>query len=252
MNEPSWDEAIRQSQANMRTTAIKRFYELVSVGEAEGGFAVLLDGRAARTPAKAKLILPTRALAEALAGEWAGQGETLAAHAMPLTRLANSAIDGVAQALDAVREEIAGYAGSDLLCYRAIEPERLVEMQRDAWDPVLAWAEAELGGRFVLSAGVVHVAQPANTLAAARAAIFSYESPFAVAALHGLTSLSGSALLALAVARGALGAEEAWRAAHVDEDYQISFWGEDEEAALRRAARWREFEAADATLKALG
>ncbi len=251
MNEPSWDEAIKLSQANMRAPVVRRFYKIVSVGEAEGGFALLLDGRAARTPAKARLLAPTRALAEAIAGEWAGQGETLVAQTMPITRLANSAIDGVAQALDAVREEIAGFAGSDMICYRATEPERLVELQCEAYDPLLNWAEAELGARFEVGSGVIHVAQPLHALAAARTAIFSHESPFAVAALSGLTSLSGSALIALAVSRGELSAQKAWLAAHVDEDYQISKWGEDEEAALRRQARWLEFEAANATLKAL-
>ena len=236
MTDPSWEKSIKLAQANMRAPVIKRFYELVSVGEAPDGFSVLLDGRSARTPGKAKLVTPNRALAELLAGEWAGQGEIIDPMTMPMTRLANSAIDGVARMLDATRDEIAGFAGSDLLCYRASDPERLVEMQREAFDPVLAWAEAELGVRFTITSGVVHVAQPPATLAAARAAIFSYDSPFAVTALHGLTSLSGSALIALAVARGATGAQDAWRIAHVDEDFQITLWGEDEEAALRRAA----------------
>lgn len=251
MNEPSWEDAIKRSQASARTPEIKRFYKTVSVGEAEGGFVVLLDGRAARTPAKAPLLAPTRALALLLAGEWAAQGDVLVAAAMPITRLANSALDGVARTLDATREEIVGYAGSDLLCYRASEPETLVAMQRAAYDPVLAWAEGEFGARFALGAGVLHVPQSRETLAAAHAAIFAYQSPFAVAALHTLTSLSGSAVLALAIAHRAIGAAEAWRIAHVDEDFQIGRWGEDDEAARRREARWREFEAADATLAAL-
>jgi chaperone required for assembly of F1-ATPase len=214
------------------------------VGEVEGGWALLLDGRGARTPAKNKLVAPTRALAEAIAAEWAGQGAIVDPTSMPMTRLANSAIDGVAKTLAETHADIASYAGADLVCYRATAPEALVAIQAEAFDPVLAWAEEALGVRFILSAGVTHVTQPEPTLAAVRATIDAYENPFAVAALHGLTSLSGSALLALAVARGAWSAGDAWRAAHVDEDFQIRQWGEDDEAMARRAARWVEFEAA--------
>ncbi len=188
----------------MRPAAIKRFFKTASVGEAEGGgFALLLDGRRARTPAKKPLILPTRALAELVAAEWAGQGETIDPAAMPLTRLANSALDGVAAAMAATRAEIAGYAGSDLLCYRATAPEALVAAEAAAFDPVLDWAREALGAKFLVAEGVVHVRQPEPALAAVRAALEAVESPFALAALHVMTSLTGSVLLALAVARGA-------------------------------------------------
>ena len=170
---------------------------------------------------------------------------------MPATRLANSAIDGVAKTLAETRAEIARYAGSDLLCYRADGPETLVALQAEAFDPVLDWAHERLGARFILGVGLMHVAQPEPTLAAARAAVDAFDDPFAVAALHVLTSLSGSALLALAVAHGATRADEAWRAAHVDEDFQISQWGEDDEAMARRAARWQEFETAAKVMAAL-
>jgi chaperone required for assembly of F1-ATPase len=243
MNEPSRNDPIRRVQAQ-RAPAIKRFYATASVGEVQGGFALLLDGRAAHTPAKAKLIAPTRTLAEALAGEWGRQGETIAPAGMPLTRLANSAIDGVARALTETVDEIAGYAGADLVCYRALEPEALAARQAAAFDPVLAFAEEALGARFALAGGIMHVAQPAASLQAVRAAVEAYADPFALTALHGVTSLSGSALIALAVARGAITPEAAWRAAHVDEDFQIERWGVDEEAARRRAAREREFSAA--------
>jgi chaperone required for assembly of F1-ATPase len=244
MNESPWDQAVRLTQVAMRAPQIKRFYQTATVGEVEGGYALLLDGRGARTPAKNKLVAPSRGIAEAIAAEWAGQGAVVDPTSMPLTRLANSAIDGVAKTLAETRADIVSYAGADLLCYRAEAPEPLVAVQAEAFGPVLAWAEEALGARFVLGAGVMHVAQPEPTLAAVRAAVDAYETPFAVAGLHGLASLSGSVLLALAVARGALSAEEAWRAAHVDEDFQIRQWGEDEEAMKRRAARWREFEAA--------
>ena len=205
---------------------IKRFFREASVGEAEGGgFALLLDGRRARTPAKKPLILPTRALAELVAAEWAGQGETIDPAAMPLTRLANSAIDGVAAAIEATRAEIAGYAGADLLCYRAEAPEALVAAEAAAFDPVLDWAGEALGAKFLVGVGVVHVRQPESALHAVRAALDAVESPFALAALHVMTSLTGSVLLALAVARGSLSAEEAWRIAHVGEDFQIAQLG---------------------------
>ena len=168
---------------------------------------------------------------------------------MPLTRLAHSALDGVAGALEATISEIAAYAGSDLVCYRAAEPETLAARQAAAFDPVLAFAEEALGARFELAGGIMHVAQPEASLQAVRGAIPA--EPFAVTALHALTSLSGSALIALAVARGAMAPEAAWSAAHVDEDFQIERWGADEEAMGRREARWRDFSAAAFALEAL-
>ncbi len=238
-------DPIRAAQANMRQAAIKRFFAKASVGETEGGgFGLLLDGRRARTPAKKPLILPTRALAELVAAEWAGQGETIDPAAMPLTRLANSALDGVAAALGATRTEISGYARADLLCYRAEAPEALVAAEAEAFDPVLEWAGQALGAKFLVARGVVHVRQPESALHAVRAALEAVESPFALAALHIMTSLTGSVLLSLAVARQRFGAAEAWRIAHVGEDFQIAQWGEDDDAKARRAARWRDFEAA--------
>jgi len=251
MSESPWDQAVRLTQVAMRAPQIKRFYRTAAIGEVEGGYALLLDGRGARTPAKNKLVAPTRAIAEAIAAEWAGQGAVVDPTSMPVTRLANSALDGVAKTLAETRADIVSYAGADLLCYRAETPEALVAMQAAAFDPVLAWAEEALGVRFILSAGVMHVAQPERATAAVRAAVEAYESPFAVAALHGLTSLSGSVLLALAVARGAWSAGDAWRLAHVDEDFQIRRWGEDDEAMARRAARWVEFEAAARVARAV-
>ncbi|MGD1015057.1 MAG: ATP12 family protein [Roseiarcus sp.] len=247
--EPARDP-LRAAQANMRPARIKRFYRTAGVGEVEGGFALLLDGRRALTPAKKPLILPSRALAEAIAEEWAGQGEALDLAAMPLTRLGHSALDGVAAALGATRADIAGYAAADLVCYRAEGPAALAAAEAEAFDPVLDWAEAALGAKFRLAAGVVHVRQPARALAAVGAAVASFEDPFALAALQVMTTLAGSVLIALAVARRRLSAEEAWRIAHVGEDFQIAQWGEDEEAKARRAARWRDFQAAAQTIAA--
>ena len=233
-----------RAQVNMRPPLPKRFYKQAAIAPAEGGFALELDGRRARTPAKNPLVLSTPALAELLVAEWAAQGETIDPSTMPATRLANSAIDGVAGRMAETRADIAAYAGADFLCYRAGEPETLVEAQAAAFDPILDWARETLGARFVLSEGVRHVAQPRPALSAIETALAPIENPFALAALHVMTTLTGSALLPLAVAKGRLTAAEAWRVAHVDEDFQIGRWGEDAEAAARRAARWREMAAA--------
>ncbi|HLW92684.1 MAG TPA: ATP12 family protein [Roseiarcus sp.] len=243
---------MRAAQANMRPVLPKRFYKAAGVVERDGGFALVLDGRGARTPAKNPLVLSTLALAELIAAEWAGQGETIDPSIMPATRLANSAIDGVAQKKAEVRAEVAAYAGADLLCYRAGEPEALVAAEAAAFDPVLDWAHQAFGARLILSEGITHVAQSEASLQAIGAALEAVDDPFALAALHVMTTLTGSALLALAVAKGAVSTEEAWRAAHVDEDFQTSQWGEDMEAASRRAARWREMEAAARVFAAAG
>ena len=179
-----------------------------------------------------------------VAAEWERQRETIEPADMPLTRLLNSAVDGVSRTMAETRADILKYAGSDLLCYRAEEPEELAERQRLAFDPVLAWAAETLGAHFNLGAGVVHVAQPPESIAAVRAAIADFDDPVALAALSAMTTLSGSALLALAVARGFMTPDAAWRAAHVDEDFQAERWGVDADARARREARWREFEAA--------
>jgi len=250
MPEPPRDP-MRAAQANMRPPALRRFYKRAEVVAADGGgFAVRLDDRAVRTPGKRPLVASTRAVAELIAAEWAAQGETIEPMSMPTTRLANSAIDGVADALAATRAAIANYAAADLVCYRAAAPEALVALQAAAYDPVLAWARDTLGAGLVTTVGVAHVAQPEAAIVAARAAVEAYADPFAVAALHVMTNLTGSLLIALMTARGALSAEAAWRAAHVDEDFQIGLWGEDDEAKRRRAARRRDFEAAAKVLAA--
>lgn len=248
---PDWNESIKRAQEQMQAPKIKRFFKEAGVAEAQGGFALTLDGRTARTPAKAPLVAPTRDFAEALAAEWAAVGEHIAPTEMPLTRLANSALDGVARAVSETVAEIAGYAGTDLVCYRATEPDALVARQAAAFDPVLDFAEKTYGARFILAGGLMHVPQPPASLAAIRAAVEGYAEPFALTALHGLTSLSGSALIALKIAQGAMTAEDAWAAAHVDEDFQIEAWGADEEAMARRAKRFRDFAAAAQAIRAL-
>ncbi len=226
----------------------RRFYERAEVAPAAGGFALLLNGRRAMTPARKPLLLPTGPLAEAVAAEWNGQGATIDPRAMPLTRLANTAIDGVAAETEAVKSDLLRYAGSDLVAYRAADPETLVAEQAARWDPVLAWAREALGARFILSEGVTFVAQPETALARVAEVVARETSPLRIAALHVLTTLTGSALIALMHAAGRLTADEAWQAAHVDELYQESRWGEDDEAARRREGRRDEFDAACRTL----
>lgn len=244
-------DPIRRAQNQMRQALPKRFYEKADVAAEGDGYKATLDGRVVRTPAGAEMTLPTEAAARLVAQEYDAQKEQIDPMTMPVTRLANTAIDGVASDVQAVVEDILRFASSDLLCYRADAPERLVEFQAEAWDPMLDWAEAEFGSRFVLAEGVMHVEQPRSTIAAVGAHLRPRRDPFRIAALHVMTSLTGSALLALAVEAGAIDAETAWKAAHVDEDWNISQWGEDVEAAERRAARKRDMMGAAALLKAL-
>ena len=235
------------ARRNMRAPLRKRFYELASAGEGPA-FPILLDGRAIKTPAKNALAAPVKALADAMAAEWNAQVEHVDPATMPLTRLANSIIDGVATQPGPVAEEIAKYLGSDLLCYRAGTPEGLVGAQAQHWDPILNWARDELGARFVLSEGVVFVAQPDHAIAAARAAIPA--DVWALGAANVVTTLTGSALIALAVARGRLSVDAAWDAANVDEDWNMSLWGRDELALKRRAVRFADMQAACQVLAA--
>jgi chaperone required for assembly of F1-ATPase len=226
-----------------------RFYKTVEMPEEDGGFALRLDGRRAMTPGKRRLIVPHAHLAAAIVAEWEAQQSEIDPATMPVTRLANSAIDGVANRIPEVRQDIAAYTATDLLYYRAGEPEELVARQSARWDPILVWAEQRFGVRFILAEGVMHVAQPETTLSALSAAIAIHEDSFVLAGLSLATTLTGSALIALALADGKLDADAAWRAAHVDEDWNIAQWGEDAEAADRRARRFMDFRAAVLALR---
>jgi len=237
-------DPMRAARANMRPEPVRRFYKTAEAAEENGRFVLSLDGRRARTPARNPLAHASRALMARVAEEWERQRETIDPADMPLTRLMNSAIDGVAHTMAETRADILRYAGSDLLCYRAEAPDTLVARQAHGYDPVLRWAAETLGARFHVTASIVHVAQPHAALAAIGAALDAYDDPAALAALSVMTTLTGSALLALAVARGFLTPEAAWRAAHVDEDFEIERWGADPEAMARREARGHEFEAA--------
>ncbi len=229
----------------------KRFYKKVSVHAQPEGFAIQLDGRPVRTPRKRQLIVPTRALAEAIAEEWSAQVERIDPATMPLSKLAITTIDGVAENMPEVRADIVHFAGSDLLCYRAEAPAVLADLQASIWDPTLRWIETETGERFFLAEGVMPVTQSAAALGGVDRLLAPFGA-FALASLHVMTTLTGSAFLALAVAMGRMPLVEAWAAAHLDEDWQIARWGIDVEAADRRERRWQEMQAAARFLDLLG
>jgi chaperone required for assembly of F1-ATPase len=243
-------DPMESARSSLRHRLRKRFYARATAGD---GGEVLLDGKQVFTPARKPLAAPSRALAEALAAEWDAQKEEIDPGGMALTRLANAAIDAVAAMPAAVAAEIEKYLGSDLLCYRAEAPEGLVARQAQHWDPVLAWARDKFGARFVLAQGVVHVAQPSEAIAAMRARIpqdpGDIKNIWRLAALASITALTGSALIALALADGALDVEAAWAAAHVDEDWQMSQWGRDDVALARRDYRFAEMQAAALVLR---
>ena len=237
------------ARRNTRAPQRKRFYAEAGVAEVDGGFAVTLDGRPIKTPSGRVVVLPVREIADAVAAEWQAQGETIDPLTMPMTRFANSVVDAVIDRVGAVRDDIAKYFNSDLLFYRAGHPEVLVAREAEHWDPVLFWAADTLGAHFILAQGIMHVSQPEQAVAAARDAL--PDDPWSVAALSVVTTLTGSALLALALHQGVRAPEQVWMAAHVDEDFIAEQWGQDEEVVARRGARKRDFDAAVAILSAL-
>jgi chaperone required for assembly of F1-ATPase len=239
-------EAVRRSA---RAPQRKRFYKEARIAKVDGGFAITLDGRPIRTPSGQMVTVPNAAIAQAVLQEWQAQGETIDPLTMPLTRFANSVVEAVVGRVDVVVDDIARYLHSDLLCYRAGHPAALVAREAEHWDPVLFWAADALGAHFILAEGVVHARQPDTAVAAARAALPA--DPWSVAALHVVTTLTGSALLALALAHGVRDADQVWAAAHADEDWNAEQWGQDGEAAKARAARLVDFRAAAQILKAV-
>lgn len=222
---------------------VKRFYEEVSAAEIDGKFHIHLDGKPVRTPAREKLSLPTARLADKICEEWRAQGEYIEPQSMPLTQLANTAIDGVSFHLDEVREATLAFAGSDLLCYRAERPQDLVKIQGEKWDPVLNWIKTRFDAHFEIGAGIMHVAQPKDDIAKIDAHLKTYD-PLILCPLQVMTTLTGSVFLALAVAEQHLSEDEAWHAAHVDEDWQFEHWGGDVEAERRREKRHKEMKSA--------
>lgn len=218
---------------------MRRFWKEVTV---EPGNGIALDGKPVRTPGRALLAVPTRALAEAIAGEWRAVGETLDPRAMPLTGLANAAIDRVAPDPAAFAAGLAAYGESDLLYYRAEDPPELIARQRTAWDPLLEWARGRYDVHFEPVAGVMHRAQPEATTARLGEAVAALD-PFRLAGLSPVVTISGSLVAALALIEGAAAADTVWQAAHVDENWQTELWGEDTLAVQALEARRVEFDA---------
>ncbi|MGL4240851.1 MAG: ATP12 family chaperone protein, partial [Beijerinckiaceae bacterium] len=204
-----------------------------------------------RTPGRRPLALSTAAAAEVLAAEWRAQEAVIDPARMHATRIANTGIDSVGERLAEVQADIASYAGSDLVCYRAGEPEGLVARQNAAWNPIVDWAAASIGARMLLAEGIVHQTQPEAALAAVRTRVQQETHPVRLAALHVMTTMSGSCLIALMAAAGDMTAEDAWSAGMVDDDWNASLWGRDAEAEARHARRREEFLAAAALLQAL-
>ena len=222
---------------------MKRFYKQVSVAPVEGGFGILLDGKSVKSPARNVLALPTEKLANAIAAEWQGQGEDVIATTMPLLRLANSVIDGVAANREAVIAAILRFGENDLLCYRAHQPPDLAARQRAGWDPVLDWVHRRHGVQMTVAEGLTHVDQTRESLAVLRRALQGFDA-FALGGLHVIASITGSTVLALAVGEGFVSGAQAFALSRVDEIYQAEKWGEDAEAAKRAAALAHELDKA--------
>ncbi len=217
----------------------RRFWTRAEAVEDEAGYAISLDARPVRTPAKTLLVVPTRAMADAIAAEWDAQQERIDPMTMPVTRSANATLDKVVTQFDEVADMIAGYGDTDLLCYRAHSPVELIARQDAAWNPMLDWAESALDARLHPVVGVMHAPQCADALARLRAQVHGLD-PFSLTALHDLVSLSGSLVLGLAALRDAFDIETLWSLSRVDETWQQDLWGKDDEAQaqaeMKRAA----------------
>ncbi len=229
----------------MNAWAAKRFWENATVELSDTGFAVKLDGRGVKTPAKSPLIVPTRGLADAIAAEWQAQDETVNPETMPFTRSANSALDRVAVQFTEVANLIADYAATELLCYRADAPKELVERQAEQWDPFLEWANGQFGASLSVGSGIMHVAQDAEEVAKLQKFAFDL-SAFEMTGFYDLVSLSGSYILACAVMKAHVLPEQAWSLSRIEEEWQIEQWGVDDEAestdAIKKSAFLHAFE----------
>ena len=222
---------------------MKRLYKQASVAPGEGGEQVLLDERPVRTPARRPLELPTQALARAIAAEWNAQGAEVRPRSMPLTGLANAAVDRVVPDKEAFARGLAAYGEADLLCYRADGPASLVARQAELWDPILAWARRRFDVDFEIVTGIIHRPQADGTIVRLGHAV-AVMDPFQLAAMSPLVTISGSLVIALALAGAAIDPATAWAAATLDETWQAEQWGEDAEAAARLEARRAEFDSA--------
>jgi chaperone required for assembly of F1-ATPase len=229
---------------------LKRFYKTVSTASASDGWRILLDGKPIRTPAKSFLVVPTSALAQALAGEWDAQIGTVNPHAMPLNRTANTILDRIAGNRDAVVSEIANYGETDVICYFAEAPDDLVARQQTQWEPLLVWVRETLHVELKTSVGIMHQPQHTNAIQKLHMAVAACPD-WQLAALHTIVSISGSLVIGLALLAGRLTVEQAWAAGQVDELFQVEFWGEDRFAAKNRADRLADLTSAAAFLRLL-
>lgn len=241
-------DPVKRAQSAMRKELPKRFWSEVAVEVDGAHHRILLDGRSIKTPGKRELMVPRADLADGIAAEWRAQKTHIAPATMPLTRLANTVLDGVIDRAADVAADAARYAATDLLCYRAEAPERLVARQTAQWDPILDWVETTFGARLLVGEGVIHVAQDAEAVAAIATAVAAFD-PWRLAGLHAVTTLGGSVLIALALAHRRLDVDQAWAASHLDELWSLELWGSDTEAEARLAFRRIEFDAAAAYLR---
>ncbi|ENN93737.1 ATP12 family chaperone protein [Bartonella bovis] len=228
----------------------KRFYKEVSIAHEEGGFSILLDGTPVKTPARRCLFMPTEALAALVAQEFTVQEESIDPGRMPITRLVNTVVDGIADNMQVIFEDLLRFVACDMIFYRAQTPKELVEQQHEQWDFLLDWAEEKLGARFNIAKGLMHIEQPWEAIQAVSNYLRKIESPYVLAALHVMTTLTGSALIAFAVVEKKINLDNAWDIAHLDENWTKKQWGVDEEAIIRQAYRKAEFNAAAAIITA--
>lgn len=245
------DDGYGRAQHLNKVELPKRFYKEVAAGPFDSGFVVTLDGRPVKTPGKKlPVIVPAAAIATAMAGEWAAQGEFIDPATMPMVRLINSAVESGEEMIPAFREEVIKFVGSDLLLYRAEAPQELVSQQEVSWDAALVSVARHFGVNFQPTMGIIHQSQPQASLDRLAESL-GEENLFVLTALVSITGLTGSGVLAIALWNRLMSPDQVWHAAHVDEDYQIAQWGQDEEAAERRAKRRVEFDTAVAVLDAL-
>ncbi|MCZ2204356.1 ATP12 family chaperone protein [Bartonella sp. A05] len=241
--------AVCKLQNISRQPLPKRFYEKVNVTCEEEGFSILLDGSPVKTPARRPLLMPTEALATLVAQEFTIQEEIIDPGKMPITRFINTVIDGIADNMQVIFEDLLRFVACDMILYRAQTPQELVKRQCEQWDFLLDWAEEKFGICFNVAEGVIHVEQPWEVIQAVSHYLRQVESPYVLAALHTLTTLTGSALIAFAIAEKRIDVDNAWAIAHLDEDWMMEQWGIDEETITRRAYKKTEFNAAATIIK---
>lgn len=240
------------AQEAMRPKLIKRFFKNAAAHPLDDGtFAVQLDGKSLKTPAHRTLALPNQAAAQIVVDEWQAQENEINPALMPATRLANTGCDGIKDDPQAVIDDMVKFAFSDLLCYRVDGPQELVELQKKYWDPILKWSCEELSACFESTAALVQIPQSEASVAIIAKELAAFDHPIILAAMHTFTNLTGSVVITAALVKGKVDAEQAWKIAHVDENWNISRWGEDFEAERRRAGRWLEMQAAYGLFKAI-